>query len=465
MGELADRLAAGDVDILTEEELSAFVATRRWFGGRSREISEARLADLMPLPSPVAPLALGLVEVRYQTGTHDMYQVVVGVRPSGGGGAEVITERGAEEIVDALDNPQQGAALLGLVLQGVTVERGEARLAATWSGTAAAAQPARRLGADQTNTGLVVGDVLLKSYRHLHAGVNPELELLRFLSEHGFAHVPELLGWYERTGPPIEATLGIAVRYLSGALDGFTMTLDALGTDPGSVLPRLRRLGQVTGRMQEALSSDTTDPRFSPEEPGPGVIELIRASVDEEIVELFARLTDHEDLSALAARVEEVRDRLASIEPSGDLGRRIRMHGDYHLGQALWHEGDWVLIDFEGEPARPIEERRRKRLPLRDVAGMLRSISYAGWVARLDRNLEIPDGWEEQARAAFLEGYMEVMTPLRILPSLRETLAGLLDLFELEKGVYELRYELNHRPHWASIPAAGIAQLLGRETP
>jgi trehalose synthase-fused probable maltokinase len=215
--------------------------------------------------------------------------------------------------------------------------------------------------------------------------------------------------------------------------------------------------------MHGLLASDLTDPRFAPEEPSAQSIDLIRASIDEEIVELFGRLPDQEELAALGARVEEVRELVRAIEPVGDLGRRIRQHGDFHLGQALWSGDDWVLIDFEGEPARPVAERRGKRLPLRDVAGMLRSISYAAWVARLDRGTEVPGGWEADARTAFLDGYQEVVEPLRLLPALRETTRDLLNLFELEKAVYELRYELDHRPDWARIPAAGIVALLGGE--
>jgi len=468
MADLTARLRAGDTDILDEAGLLAFVASRRWFGAKSREVAHARLVDLVPLPSDDPPLAIGLAEIRYQPGTHDVYQLLLGTRPAGGDEHSRVVRAGDEELFDALENAAGSACIPDLMGGGAVLDAAggsQIRFAAAGPDMPAIG-PARPLGANQSNSAVVFGeDLLLKAYRRLEPGTNPELELLRFLSERGFPNVPQLLGWYEREGEPIEATLGILLSYVADARDGFTLALEALGHDPASVLPRLRRLGAVTATMHALLASDVTDPRFAPEEPSAQSIDLIRASIDEEIVDLFARLPDEEGLAGLGARVEEVRDILRAIEPAGDLGRRIRHHGDFHLGQALWSGDDWVLIDFEGEPARPIAERRGKRLPLRDVAGLLRSISYAAWVARLDHGAEVPEEWEADARSAFLEGYQEVVEPLRLLPALRETTRDLLNLFELEKAVYELRYELDHRPEWARIPAAAIASLLGREQP
>jgi maltokinase len=130
------------------------------------------------------------------------------------------------------------------------------------------------------------------------------------------------------------------------------------------------------------------------------------------------------------------------------------------LGQALWTGDDWVILDFEGEPARSLPERRRKRSPLRDVAGMLRSFAYVASVAELERGAEDTGGWEEQAREEFLAGYVPAADPAAILPPGREAFEKLLALFELEKAVYELRYELGHRPDWVEVPVAGIVRLL-----
>ena len=147
---------------------------------------------------------------------------------------------------------------------------------------------------------------------------------------------------------------------------------------------------------------------------------------------------------------------LASV---GSVGRRIRHHGDLHLGQVLWAGGDWLVIDFEGEPARSLPERRRKRSPLRDVAGMLRSFAYAVSAVEILRGAAAPEGWEERAREQFLGGYMETVDQ-SLLPNGEAALERLLTVFELEKAVYELRYELDHRPHWIHIPVAGILRML-----
>jgi trehalose synthase-fused probable maltokinase len=163
-------------------------------------------------------------------------------------------------------------------------------------------------------------------------------------------------------------------------------------------------------------------------------------------------------LDPVRGRGEEVRERLRQISQLGPVGRTIRHHGDYHLGQVLWDGDDWVILDFEGEPARTLVERRRKRSPLRDVAGMLRSFAYAATVAELTRDAQ-PDDWEERARERFLESYLETVDQA-LLPSGDAAIDRLLAVFELEKAVYELQYELDNRPDWVGIPVAGIERLM-----
>ena len=154
-----------------------------------------------------------------------------------------------------------------------------------------------------------------------------------------------------------------------------------------------------------------------------------------------------------------MREQLRLLTHAGSAGKAIRTHGDYHLGQTLWGQDDWVIIDFEGEPARSHAERRRKRSPLRDVAGMLRSFAYAAITASAVRGTEVPAGWEERAREQFLAGYFETIDP-SLLPSGHVAIDRLLAVFELEKAVYELRYELDNRPDWVGIPVAGIHRLI-----
>jgi trehalose synthase-fused probable maltokinase len=189
---------------------------------------------------------------------------------------------------------------------------------------------------------------------------------------------------------------------------------------------------------------------------------MLTAPIDDEIESIFLELPDdNDDLAPIRGRGEEVRERLRMWTHVGAIGRVIRHHGDFHLGQTLWDGDDWVVLDFEGEPARSLPERRRKRSPLRDVAGMLRSFAYAASASSPLRGVEPPADWEARARAEFLEGYRSTVDPT-LVPS-GSAMDKLLAVFELEKAVYELRYELNNRPNWVGIPVAGIVRMLEEE--
>jgi maltokinase len=343
------------------------------------------------------------------------------------------------------------------------------------------------IGSEQSNTSVVFDDeLILKVYRRLEAGINPELEVLRFLGERGFENMPALHGWYAYHGRPAESTLGILQEFVPDGLDGWELALDELADAPDVFLERLRRLGEVTGAMHTILASDQSDPNFAPEEPSLEALGLLTATVDEEIARAFLELPDDLDaVEPIRARGEEVRERLRQRTWAGAAGRIIRTHGDFHLGQplgsprtpqalglegrapaasptALPASGDWVILDFEGEPARSLPERRRKRSPLRDVAGMLRSFAYAATAVEFMRGVEAPSGWEERARAEFLGGYLQTVDPSTVPPG-PEAFDKLLSVFELEKAVYELRYELNMRPDWVPIPVAGILRILEEE--
>src|SRR5439155_18951084 len=169
-------------------------------------------------------------------------------------------------------------------------------------------------------------------------------------------------------------------------------------------------------------------------------------------------LGDREELAALVGRRSQAHDLVLATAPSGALGRSIRTHGDLHLGQALRHDHDWMVIDFEGEPTRAAPARRQKMPPLRDVAGMLRSLSYLASAARRD-GTPVPDEWPHEARARFLDGY-RASPAVAVLPSSLEAQEQQLTMFELEKAFYELRYELDHRPDWVDIPIESIIGLL-----
>jgi maltokinase len=302
-------------------------------------------------------------------------------------------------------------------------------------------------------------EMVLKVFRKLEPGVNPELEMLRFLTWHQFPNIAPLHGWYEYEGMALSTTLGVAQKFYPDARDGWELALKEIVSDPEGFLERLGSLGTVTAELHNVLASDAGDPAFSPEEPSQEALSLLTATVDEDIERIFVRLPDDERLAPIAGRGQDVRERLAARAQIGITGRVIRTHGDYHLGQTLYTPRGWVIIDFEGEPARPLPERRQKRSPLRDVAGMLRSFAYVTSAAgMLDGNAPPPD-FEQRARQAFLDHYIESVDST-LLPSGEAAVTNLLSIYELEKAIYELRYELDHRPDWISIPVAGISRLL-----
>jgi maltokinase len=448
---------------LGEDDLRRFVLERRWFGSKSRDVSALTIATA-PSARTIPPLlAVALVETRFDTGTHETYQLPLGFRPASEGWSDgVIGEVDGWTAYDAAVDPVLARETVHLMRLGQTLTTDDSRLefrtveGATLGFEMSEVVHARPMAAEQSNTSVVFEDEhVLKLYRRLEAGINPELELLRFLTERGFPSIAALEGWVALIGRPMDATLAILQCFVRGE-DGWDLSLAALHSGEGAetFLPRLRRLGEVTAQMHSLLASETNDPNFSPEEPSVESLALLTASIDEEIQQLFLSLPDDaEALDPIRGRGEEVRERLRLISAAGAVGRIIRTHGDYHLGQVLWTGEDWIVLDFEGEPARSVPDRRRKRSPLRDVAGMLRSFAYAASAAG-----EPPPGWEERARGEFLEGYLAEIDP-RIVPS-GAPLERILSIFELEKAVYELRYELDNRPDWVQIPVAGIQRLL-----
>ena len=226
-------------------------------------------------------------------------------------------------------------------------------------------------------------------------------------------------------------------------------------------MPLARDLGRVTGEMHTALGSEASDPDFAPEEPSVENLSLLTATIDEEIERVFVDLDETDErVAPIAGRGQDARERLQALSHIGAGGRLIRTHGDYHLGQTMLADRGWVILDFEGEPARPLPERRRKRSPLRDVAGMLRSFAYVASAAELQRGVDGAGGLGG-ARRARRSWRATSRPPTRtLLPPGHEATAKLLAVFELEKAVYELRYELNNRPTGCGIPVAGIARLL-----
>jgi predicted trehalose synthase len=411
--------------------LEEWVMKQRWFASKAREVAAVNVLERVTLSEQPA-LELQLVEARFQAGTHELYQLLPGE---------------GEDAVRALARLLGDEATIGGVAFHGGLEPGG---------------HIRAMGAEQSNSSIVFGEQqVLKIFRRVEPGVNPELEMLRFLSMGGFGAVAALSGWYDIYGELMQATRGVMEELVAEARDGWELALD----DPLGALARLPELGAATGEMHSVLASDPSDPAFAAEEPSVEALSLLTATIDEQIEQVFLDLPpDAPALAPIAGRGEEVRDRLQLMSHVGVGGRLIRHHGDYHLGQTMLADRGWTILDFEGEPARSLLERRRKRSPLRDVAGMLRSFAYAASAAELLRGVPAPEGWEEQARRGFLDAYLETVDQ-SLLPAGRPATDKLLAIFELEKAVYELRYELNNRPDWVPIPVAGIARLLQEEVP
>ena len=410
---------------LTGDELLALVTGERWFAAKDRVAEEAEVVDV---PVEDGVVALAIVEVRFGAGTHQHYLVALGADG---------------EPVDVLERPEVAARLASLA--GVPAEG--ARVAP--------------LGVEQSNSSVTLDGLhVLKLYRRLEAGPNPELEVLAALAAQGFANAPRLEGALTTSGPPLETALASVTTFVPSMGGGWELVLDSFRDDPSWLPERAWRLGEVTAGLHAALAAHDSDPHFAPEEPSAESLALLAAEIDEEIAATFAALPEDDALGAVAHRAEDLRDLVQELAAVGPAGLAIRTHGDYHLGQVLWTtDGDWVVIDFEGEPARSLPERRRRRSPLRDLAGMTRSFAYASDAVLLLEGVEAPPGWVDACRTAFLDGYLATADE-RLLPSSRGGFDRLLGLFELEKLVYELRYETRNRPDWATIPIVGMLRLL-----
>jgi maltose alpha-D-glucosyltransferase/alpha-amylase len=323
-----------------------------------------------------------------------------------------------------------------------------------------------RLQAQSTNTSVVLSERLfLKCYRHLRPGVNPELEVGRFLTEVAeFRNCVPVAGALEYVAAEKEpVTLALLQAYVPNQGDGWGYTLEYLqryietqrGTAAASHEPYLlliQTLATRTAELHRALGTSTRDRAFAAEPLAAADVEAWKSRVKAE-AERTLSLVKSEKL------VERKGELLALIESCAAPKRaalKIRHHGDYHLGQVLLANNDWHIIDFEGEPSRPLAESRLKSSPLRDVAGMLRSFSYAKWSVAKSGEL---DGWESATRQAFLAAYAAATKGSGLFASF-DDVAGLVRLFELEKVLYELRYELGNRPDWVQVPLSGLLAML-----
>ena len=373
------------------------------------------------------------------------------------------------------------------------------RLFAELAGDAPESLPAKRLALDSSNTTITFGDrLLMKAYRRLQPGINPELEMGRFLTEIAFPNIAPLAGALEYEGEGGERTTLVLLQgFVANQGDAWSYTLDYLnrflddcrqgtatvraGGDQAHApyLLFAATLGRRTGELHRALAQTTGDPAFDPEPITADDVAQWLNRIRTEMEMTFARLEQAlsplpEPARALAEQVLELRGaasaQVAQVETLTPHAMKTRYHGDYHLGQVLAARDDVIIIDFEGEPSRSLAERRAKHSPLRDVVGMLRSFDYAAHAALRqatadgtgDRAVFLPhiNDWQRQVRAAFLDGYGAAAGDSVGYPADPDQARALLDLFTLEKACYELRYELDNRPDWVEIPLGGLRELL-----
>ena len=344
----------------------------------------------------------------------------------------------------------------------------------------------RRLTTEQSNTSVAYGSrLILKWLRRVKAGTNLDREVGSFLTlQARFPHVPPLAGAIEYVSAAGEVTtLGVLQGFVANQGDGWSWIVGHLRQLPparvdelsGPVFQELSGLGAVTGALHGALASDAESSDFAPEPitdaDVTAWISRVAADLGRTSDVVRARLADlpreiENDARALLAGQAALRARADDLRALGvERCMKIRVHGDYHLGQALRTAPGFVLLDFEGEPDRPLAERRRKQSSLVDVAGMLRSLDYAVHAALSPASAPAGEPWVRRASAAFLDGYLAELGrfPARLVPASRSTLARALAVFELDKALYEVRYELDHRPAWLAIPLRGLTRLLARE--
>lgn len=442
---------------LDSDRLADWVREQRWFASKSQVMASVEIVEEVALDDV---LSLAICQVGLASGAHELYQM------------EIAQEEG-EVALGTLISSSHALTLLRTIEEGRELEGAHGRFSFRRVGaevappdgpvrieTPTTVEPVRSIGAEQSNTSIVFGDrLILKLFRKLESGINPELEMLRFLTARSYPNIAPLHGWYEYEGEPLAATLGVVQHFIAGGVDGWDLALDEIPRDADAFLERLNELGAVTAHLHTVLASDAGDPAFSPEEPSSESLSLLTATLDEEIERTFGQLPDSPETAPIADLEQEVRERLANLPQFPGGGRNIRIHGDYHLGQTMHTEQGWTLLDFEGEPARPLTARRAKRPPLRDIASMLRSFSYATWAVKLQRGHAAPDDFEQRARQVFLDAYLQAVEPA-LLPRGQAQVESQLAIFELEKALYELKYELDNRPDWIAIPVAGIRRIV-----
>ncbi len=512
-----------------------YLKDRRWFGGKARTIKSCRILEHIYLPLRAETVYALFVRVTYTEGDPETYFLPLAFA-TGERAARlrddfpqaVVTPLHAHDedgvVYDALWDIDCANTLLEAIAHHRRPRGDSGEMVASLSRAFKRSQVLSKppgmptiLRAEQSNTSIAYGDrFILKVFRRLDSGMNPDLEIGRFLTEKkSFAHIPPVVGAIEYSQKGREPiTLAILQGFVPNQGDAWKYTLDILGnyferaltqrTDSapalaghksiwaildaevpasvgeiiGAYLENARLLGQRTAELHVALASEPSDPAFSPEPFTPHYQRSIYQAMTSQVNQVFRllqkslrTLTESEQKRAaqLLGMEKDLTKRFRAIFERKITAMRIRTHGNYNLRELLFTGKDFVIIDFEGEPARPISERRIKRSPLRDVAGMLRSFHYATQTALRSERVRPEDAaaaeawahlWQQWISAAFLQMYLLEAAQGEFLPKSREELRLLLELYLVNKAVYEIGYELNNRPSWVGIPIQGLLDIL-----
>jgi trehalose synthase-fused probable maltokinase len=504
----SEALVLAAIDALPHDSLLAFLSRQRWFAAKGAGPSAARIVDALVVPWGTGAFALARVSAETASGAQ-VYQLPLAARssdtevPERGILAHVMIRGAAVSLYDAMHDPEFRAGLGAALAAGAVIRGADGH---QW--TAEATIPGRLGGmanavstvgaAEQSNTSVVFGNaVIFKLFRLLKPGIHPDVEVTAFLTERAhFPHTPALLAnaWFDDRG---ERTIaGMLQEFFPGSVDAWSHTLERgrsyyaapAGRDVDNPSTGdAHTLGAITRELHQALACDELDPAFAPAVVTPEDLDRWARRTQQSIRESLAMLDRQShspqfpgehvaEAKALVGRVDHYVGWIDEIvdDVGHDLGEQIRIHGDFHLGQVLrTASGDFKIIDFEGEPSRGLAERREKASPLRDVAGMLRSYSYAAATLAMTvaeqidpRTREIRSArWERDVRGAFLDGYLHApraSVETGMLPEDARHIRQLVALFETEKAFYELAYELNNRPAWTWIPMRGVAKLFTR---
>ena len=491
--------------------LLPYLRNRRWFAAKALPVRNVRFAEIAEWRVGGRLWLLTLLDVEIDGEPTQRYFFPLGVDweardhdPMEKLGAWAFAKLRRRErvgiVYGAFGNPEFARAMARGMESGaeIPLEGGRLRFSSTSAyaeGADAVSGEIRVPPLDQSNTGAFFGNRLyFKGYRRLHPGTNPELEIGRFLTDVSpYSHIAPVAGAVEyaddRSGHVY--TLAMLQRFQENQGDAWAYTLAYLegalrthqeataGERPAeghvAYTERIGLLARRVAELHRAFARPSGDAAFEPEPVAPGEFDAWRQAVMDDAsttLDLLGRLKlDTDPVRGILAARTRLIERISSLRCDTTDLMKTRVHGDLHLGQALVTQDDFVIIDFEGEPARPMEERRRKHSPLRDVAGILRSLDYAAHSAARTAAVTPPElgapapadtlrDWERRSTAAFIQAYRAAATGLASVPARDEDFDALLTLLLFEKALYELRYEANNRPDWLPIPLGGLQSLL-----